>query len=138
MAAVAIASAILLRSPKAPDLQANAGGQPAIYRSQEVRVVSPVGDLQQVPRELRWEAFPGAAAYRVVVMEIDRSPLWSSETKQPSVQIPGSVRAQMLPGKPILWQVTALDAQARVQATSQVQKFVCPSDHSSKNPSASQ
>jgi len=138
VAAIAIASAVLLRSPKAPDLQANAGGQPAIYRSQEVQVVSPVGDVQQVPRELRWQTFAGASAYKVVLMEIDHSPLLTLETRETSVEIPISVRAKMLPGKPILWQVTALDAQARVQATSQVQKFVSPGDHSSKNSSTSQ
>jgi hypothetical protein len=133
VAAVAIASAVLLRSPKAPDLQANAGGQPASYRSQEVQVVSPVGDVQQVPQELRWQKFAGATAYRVVLMEIDHSPLWTSETGEMAVEIPPSVRIKILPGKPILWQVTALDSQARVLGTSQVQKFVSPGDHSSKN-----
>jgi hypothetical protein len=138
VAAIAIASAVLLRPAKAPDLQANAGGQPAIYRSQEVQVVSPVGDVQQVPQQLLWQAFAGAAAYRVVLMEIDHSQLWTSETKETSVEIPVSVRAKMLPGKPILWQVTALDAQARVLVSSQVQEFVAPGDHSSKNPALSQ
>jgi hypothetical protein len=138
VAAVAIAGAVLLRSPKAPDLQANAGGQSPIYRSQEVQVLDPVGNVQQVPRQLRWQVFSGAVAYKVVVMEIDGSQLWAVETKDTSVDIPVSVRKQMLPGKPILWQVTALDPQSRVQASSQVQKFVSPSDHSPKDPSTSQ
>ena len=135
VAAIAIASAVLLRPAKAPELQANAGGQPAIYRSQEVQVVSPVGDVQQVPQQLRWQAFAEAASYKVVVMEVDHSALWTSDTKETSVEIPVSVRAKMLPGKPILWQVTALDAQARILVTSQVQRFVSPGDRSSKNPS---
>lgn len=138
VAAIAIASAILLRPAKAPELQANTGGQAAIYRSQEIEVVSPVGDLQQVPRELRWQIFAGAASYKVAVMEVDHSALWTSETKESSVEIPVSVRAKMLPSKPILWQVTALDAQARVLATSQVQRFVSAGGGSSKNPVASQ
>ncbi len=110
MAAIAIASAILF---------------------------SPIGDEQQVPRELRWQTFAGAATYRIVVMEVDRSALWTSETRESSVELPVSLRAKMLPGKPILWQVTALDAQARVLGTSQVQKFVRSDDHLSKNPSPS-
>jgi hypothetical protein len=137
VAAIAIASAILLRPAKAPELQANAARQSAVYRSQEVQLVSPIGDAEQVPLELRWQTFAGAATYRIVVMEVDHSALWTSETKESSVELPASLRAKMLPDKPILWQVTALDAQARVLGTSQVQKFVCSGDHSSKNPSPS-
>ena len=138
VAAVAIASAILLRPAREPQLQANISKQTAVYRSQEIQVVSPIGDVPQVPRELNWQTFAGAASYRIVVMEIDRSALWSSETKQSSVELPASLRAKMLPGKPILWQVTALDAQARILASSQVQKFIFSGDRSSKNPSLSQ
>jgi len=133
VAAIAIASAVLLRPTKAPDLQANAGGQSPIYRSQEIQVIGPVGDLQQVPQELRWQQFAGAVAYRVVLMEIDRSQLWTSETKEMAAEIPIFARAKMLPGKPILWQVTALDSQARVLGTSQVQKFIFIGDSSSQN-----
>jgi hypothetical protein len=138
VAAIAIASAILLRPAKAPELQANVARQTAVYRSQEIQLVSPVGDAEQVPRELRWQTFAGAVTYRIVVMEVDHSALWTSETKQSSIELPAPLRAQMLPGKPILWQVTALDAQSRVLATSQAQKFVCSGGHSSKNPSPSQ
>jgi hypothetical protein len=133
VAAIAIASAILLRPAKAPELQANAARQSAVYRSQEVQLVSPIGDEEQVPRELRWQTFAGAATYRIEVMEVDHSALWTSETKASSAELPVSLRAKMLPGKPILWQVTALDAQARVVGTSQIQRFVC-SGHSSENP----
>ena len=124
MAAVVIATVIALKPAKEPELQASNGGQQAIYRSQEIQVVSPLGDLQQVPGELRWQTLAGAAVYKVVLMEIDHSQLWTSETKEPVAEIPVTVRAKMLPGKPILWQVTAMDAQSRVLGTSQVQKFV--------------
>jgi hypothetical protein len=137
VAAVAIASAILLRPAKEPQLQANITKQTAVYRSQEIQLVSPLGGVPQVPRELNWQTFNGAATYRIVVMEVDHSALWSSETKQSSIELPASLRAKMLPGKPILWQVTALDAQARVLGTSQVQKFIFSGEHSSKNPSLS-
>jgi hypothetical protein len=133
LAVVAIAGAIMLRSAKEPELQANNNGQPAIYRSQEVEVLSPVGEVQTVPAELRWQKFAGAESYKVELMEIDKSLLWAYETKAVSSELPASVRAKMLPGKPILWQVTALDAQARILGISQIQRFVSPSDHSSKN-----
>ena len=132
--AAAVVGVILLRPPKEPDLQANAGGHPAVYRSQEIQVVSPVGDVQHVPRRLQWQAFPGTELYKVGVMEVDNSPLWSAETKETSVEIPASLRAKMLPGKPILWQVTAVDAQGRVLGTSQIQRFSSPREHSSEKP----
>ena len=125
---------ILLRPPKEPDLQATAGGHPAVYRSQEIRVVSPVGDVQQVPRRLQWQSFPGAQLYKVGVMEVDNSSLWKAETKETSVEIPASLRAKMLPGKPILWQVTAVDARGRVLGTSQIQRFSSPREHTSEKP----
>ena len=134
VAAAVVVGVILLRPPKEPDLQANAGRHPAVYRSQEIQVVSPVGDVQQVPRRLQWQAFPGTELYKVGVMEVDNSPLWSAETKETSVEIPASLRAKMLPGKPILWQVTAVDAQGRVLGTSQIQRFSSPREHSSEKP----
>jgi len=132
LVAAAIMAAIFLQPPQEPSLQANAGRQPAIYRSQEIQVVSPVGDVQQVPSELQWRAFPGTGVYKVVVMEVDNSQLWSAETNESSVKIPASIRARMLPGKPILWQVTAVDEQGRVLGTSQIQRFASPREHSSE------
>jgi hypothetical protein len=129
---------MLLRAPKEPELQANAGGQPAIYRSQEVELVRPVGDLQQPPSTLQWQAFPGAGSYQVTIMEIDHSPLWTGNTKETSIEIPAPVRAKMLPGKPILWQVTAADEHGRVVASSQMQRFVSQRKNSSKKTQSSQ
>jgi hypothetical protein len=67
-------------------------------------------------------------------MEVDNSPLWSTETTETSVEIPASLRAKIFPGKPILWQVTAVDAQGRVLGTSQIQRFSSPREHSSEKP----
>ncbi len=132
-AAVVVVSLAILRPARAPELQADLGRQPAIYRSQEVQVVAPIGDLKVVPQELQWQTFTGAATYKVVIMEVDHSELWSTQTPSNSVAIPATVRARMLPGKPILWQVTALTPQGQVVATSQVQKFVSPRSPASKN-----
>jgi len=134
VAPAVVAGVILLRPPKEPDLQANASGHPAVYRSQEIQVVGPVGDVQQVPRRLQWQSFPGAQLYKVGVMEVDNSSLWSTETSETSVEIPATLSAKILPGKPILWQVTAVDAQGRVLGTSQIQRFSSPREHSSENP----
>lgn len=132
VAAVAIVSALLLQSPTAPQLQASKGGQPVVYRSQEVIVIGPVGDLKEVPQQLQSQAFSGAENYKFEVMEIDQTLLWTGATKEVSIAIPAPIRAKMLPGKPILWQVTALDGQGHVLGTSQIQRFVSPREHSSQ------
>ena len=137
-AAIVVVSLALLRSSKAPELHADLGQQPAIYRSQEIQLVAPIGDVTEVPQELQWQTFTGAATYKVVIMEVDHSELWSTQTPANSIAIPATVRAKMLPGKPILWQVTALTPQGQVVATSQVQKFVSPRSHASKNRAPSQ
>jgi hypothetical protein len=46
------------------------------------------------------------------VMEVDNTPLWSTETKETSVEIP-RLCVLNASGKPILWLVTAVDAQGR-------------------------
>jgi hypothetical protein len=121
---VAIASVVLLRPPKEPDLRADAGTGPAVFRSQEVELVGASGELAQPPTTLEWKAFAGAVTYKVAIMEVDQTALWSADSKETKVEVPGSMRAKMLPGKPLLWQVTALDLQGRILATSQSQRFV--------------
>jgi len=121
-AVVATFSGILLR-PKAPELRADLGSGPAIYRSQEVVAISPSGELPKAPKDLQWKAFAGAAQYKVSIMEVDRVALWSGTTNYTTLTIPDSTRAKMLPGKPVLWEVTALDSQGRVLAVSQIQRF---------------
>lgn len=120
MAAVAV---ILLRSTKEPELRAESGNGPVIYRSQEVEVVAPIGELHEAPKNLQWKAFSGATTYNVSIMEVDHAPLWSGSTRDISVTIPAPTRSKMLPGKPVLWQVIALDAQGRTLAMSQIEHF---------------
>lgn len=132
-AAVAVvAGVLLLRAPKEPQLQARAGGKSAIYRSQEVQLVAPIGALPQVPTTLKWQAFPRAKDYKVSIMEVDHSPLWARDTKEISLEIPAPVRAKMLPGKTLLWQVTAADENGRTLASSQIQRFVLQRESSSQ------
>jgi hypothetical protein len=123
LAVIAIASVFVLRPSKQPDLNASLGSGPTIYRSQEVEAVSPAGELAQAPKSLEWKAFAGAAKYKVEVMEVDHALLWSASTNYISLTIPNATQAKMLPGKPVLWQVTAQDSQERTLAVSQVKRF---------------
>ncbi len=123
IALIAVASTMMLRSSKQPQLIADSGNGAAIYRSQQVDIVAPIGDLPDPPKELQWKAFAGATKYRVEVMEVDHVMVWSGESNYITVTIPAATRAKMLPGKPVLWRVTALDNHGQTLAASQIQRF---------------
>jgi hypothetical protein len=130
IAGVLVATAMLLLALNlrggnagAPPLSPDIGGGQPIFRSDALAVIGPVGDLETVPTELRWETVPGAAWYSVQVTEVDRTELWKAESAQASVALPTVVRARIVPGKPLLWQVVAKDESAKTVATSAVQRF---------------
>jgi hypothetical protein len=130
----AILVAFFLHSPKEPQLRANnMQQQSTVYRSQEIDVTRPAGTVSQAPRELEWATFVGAQTYKVAMMEVDHKRRWAAETQSLSVEIPAAVRAKIVPGKSILWQVTAVDAQGKTLASSQVQRFSIPLPQSSES-----
>ena len=113
----------VLHRPQEPDLRASSGNGPVVYRTQELQVIEPVGEVPSGPETLRWQVFPGASGYQVSVMEIDQTILWHAQTHDQSLTIPVAVRDKMFPGKPLLWRVEAVNSQGRVVASSQVQRF---------------
>jgi hypothetical protein len=104
-----------------PSIDVPAGREVA-YRSAGITVIAPSGDLAAAPTQLEWTAVPGAMSYDVQVVEVDRAVLWRSSTREPRVEVPAAVSAQFVPGKTILWEVTAR-RDATVLAESGTQKF---------------
>jgi hypothetical protein len=133
-ALIAVTSVVLLRSSKEPELRASLGNDTNVYRSTQIQTISPVGDITDVPKTLAWQAFPGSFSYKVAVMEVDKSVLWSSETKDTSVTIPDAARVRIVDSKPILWQVTAVSANGSVLAASSTQRFVYRQHSGSSDP----
>jgi hypothetical protein len=130
---LALAGTFFLQGKKQPQLSARLGGQEDIYRSGSIAIVAPTGELTTPPASLEWNAYPGAAKYDAVIMEVDRTPLWSTQTNASKATIPGGVRGKLLPGKTVLWQVKALDAQGKVLATSQSERIVVTLKHTQAN-----
>jgi hypothetical protein len=122
--AIAVGAVVLLYPRKEPELRAGLDTSAPVFRSHEVELSGASGAVSQAPVVLEWKAFPGASRYKVSVMEIDHSVLWAVEIGTTSVTIPNATRDRMLPSKPILWQVVALDLQGKVLASSQSQRFV--------------
>ena len=117
--AVAIGYIAQNREP-AIDLNATTGQE--TYRSARVNIITPQGDVDVAPTELRWEIVSGATRYDVQVVEVDRTVLWRVSTRDPRVELPPAVTAQFVPGKSVLFQVTALRDRT-VLADSGMQRF---------------
>jgi hypothetical protein len=122
-ATLAVAVTIGLREGRAPKLAQPSAGVPAVMRSSGITPLSPAGDLDAPPHELRWAPRTDAASYSVQVMEVDFAELWSAETRDPSIALPPALRARVVPGKPLLWEVVAKDAAGRAVAWSGKQRF---------------
>jgi hypothetical protein len=93
------------------------------YRSAQIQLRSPIGDQSAVPRQLEWVAFPGAIGYDVSILEVDRTVLWSGSATDPRLALPASVTIRLVPGKTVLWEVTARDGSGKPVAVSGAQSF---------------
>jgi hypothetical protein len=98
-------------------------GDEQVMRSSKVTVVSPVGDLPESARSLAWRAVSGAARYRVSILEVDRTELWSTMVQQTNASVPAAVVQKMAPLKTLFWNVQALDSSGSVIAESGLTRF---------------
>ncbi len=89
-----------------------------VFRSGEIKLVSPTGDLTQAPSEFQWEAVPGAASYKIELTDALEMPLASATSAQPRIETTQEMRAAMRARMPIKWKVTALDASGKSIAES--------------------
>jgi hypothetical protein len=88
------------------------------FRSGAVHLVSPVGEQAQAPVEFRWEAVPDAISYVVELKDVANQTLASSTSTKNTLAVTPEMRANMAPGKPLNWKVTALDASGKPVADS--------------------
>lgn len=113
-------------APSGPSGVPTAAGSPLVAPD-----VAPTFELLGPPTDgagevptFSWEAVPGAATYRLVVLDADRGPIWAWEGAETSVNLGGlpDERPAGEPG-PVIepgssWSVTALDAKGHVVAVS--------------------
>src|SRR5579859_4202213 len=89
-----------------------------IYRTGEIKLVAPAGDLAQAPNEFRWEAVPNAASYKVELTDVLGKPLASATSTEPQLAATHEMRAAMRAGMPVNWKVTAHDGNGKILAES--------------------
>jgi hypothetical protein len=107
------------------DREPSIGDAPAgeVYRSARIDVAGPTGDLSTPPTGFHWVSVPGADSYDVQVLEVDRTILWRTSTREPRVDVPPAVAARFVPGKTILWHVTARRRDGTAMAQSGTERF---------------
>ena len=133
-AAAAMAAVVLtvgLGSEWLPDRKPGAGSQPkgrdsGVVRSGSVRWITPLGDVTKVPETLEWEPFFSASSYRIEVREVDGTTVFYKTITTPSLSTTPDVLKLLVPGKPLLIDVLALDAQGGVIAESGRQRIRIP------------
>lgn len=97
-----------------------------VYRTASIEIVSPSGDIAGPPTALVWVASPAAARYDVRVQEVDGVVMWRATSLSPRVDLPDDVISRIVPGKTLMWEVTALDDSGKAVAQSGAQRFRVP------------
>ena len=104
------AGALYFRQSSQPAFPATNGGGQEVFRSSSFAVLSPAGDLQKQPSEIRWEPVPQATKYQVRLLEVDRTELWKAETPGDHIDFPAAVRLRIVPAKTLFCEITAFNA----------------------------
>jgi len=120
---LAIGGGYYLTNPAAPALPVEIGSSPESTRALSIALTAPIGDQTTVPGRLQWQPVSGATRYRVRLSEVDRQEVWSSDTADTEVDLPTAVRARIVPGKTLVWQVTAIGASNAPIAESRAERF---------------
>jgi hypothetical protein len=119
---LAVVGGYYLLIPRAPALPADMrSGE--VTRALSVTVVGPAGDQTTVPDRFEWRGVTGAVGYHVQLMEVDRRELWAIDSVTTAVDVPATVRQQIVPGKTLLWQVTAIGEANAPIAQSDMLRF---------------
>ena len=88
--------------------------------------ISPVGELDRAPSQLRWGPVAGAARYHVRLLEVDGTEIWSADSSEATADLPATLSPKLIPGRAFQWDVAALDAAGRKIAAANLQTFHIP------------
>ena len=127
-AALAMAGALVLVTIGLQLRQAPPGIRPTaveqeVLRSGALSVTTPVGDLQEVPAEARWQPAPNAMRYEVRLLEVDGTELWKGATTENRIELPAAIRKRIAPAKTLVLKVSAFDASGHNVAEYDTTRF---------------
>jgi hypothetical protein len=88
-----------------------------------IHLLSPIADQSNAPAEFRWDAVQGASSYTVELKDVAGITLASANSTQNALPVTPEMKANMISGKPLKWQVTARDANGKEIANSSAEQF---------------
>jgi hypothetical protein len=88
-----------------------------------IHLLSPIADQNSAPAEFRWDAVQGASSYTVELKDVAGITLASAKSSQNVLPVTPEMKAVMVSGKPLKWQVTARDANGKEIANSNTEQF---------------
>lgn len=94
-----------------------------VSRGSEVEVLAPMGDVAEMPAELRWVPQGGAAFYRLRIIAVDDTVLWEGTALAPPARLPEEVAGRLHRAVVYTWTVEALDASGAPLAVSEPVRF---------------
>jgi len=93
------------------------------FRSGAIRLVSPIAEQSIAPQEFHWDAVQGASSYTVELKDVAGITLATANSTQNALPVSPEMKANMISGKPLKWQVTAKDANGKEIANSSTEQF---------------
>jgi hypothetical protein len=112
--------ALFTLNAPAPPLPAPEEGA---MRGSEIEPLAPVGEVEEIPPELRWTPREGARSYRVRLLAVDGTVLWEQEVSAPPARLPAEVAGRLHRAVVYRWTVEALDASGARLALSETVEF---------------
>lgn len=104
------AAALRLHTVKSASIEALNQTGHEVFRTGSFDLLEPVGDLQEPPKEIRWQKVDDAETYQVRLLEVDRSEIWKAETKENHIDLPSPIRIRIVPAKTLFCEVDAFNS----------------------------
>ena len=94
-----------------------------VVRGGEVEAISPMGEVAEVPAELRWTPRPEASSYRVRLSAVDDTVLWETTVPAPPARLPAEVVQTLHRAVVYVWSVEALGPAGERLGASEPTRF---------------
>jgi len=121
-AAAAAALLLIMYLPHRPELPpVFTLGEDEAVRGESLELLSPAGESEAAPRAFEWRPLSRKARY--ILSLYDGELIWSGETEDTRLDLPGEIRERLKPGRIYFWQVKAYSPPGTLITSSQKAEF---------------
>jgi len=87
-----------------------------LVRGESITLISPVFDIQDVPKEFRWKSEGEGVEYQISIYNHEL--IWRAATKDNFIVLPEEVKAKLIAGEQYSWQIKAFSPEGILIAVS--------------------